>query len=151
LRELASLRYFKNTKRIKLSLERVATDRCYFRTGREVKIPGTLYAEKLSGFEGGLIVTQKPFSREKLNVLSKELGNIRNIVAGDEKGILVGLLDEKGDTLGMGRIEEIDYKKNKILLLAPVRDGGKIRVIQFGSLRITPEGREAGFVSPGYF
>lgn len=151
LRELPSTRYFKGARKIRLSLERIATDRCYFGSGRKMKIPGTLYAERLSGFEGTLVVTKKPLPQEKLNELPKELGNIRNIIAGDEKGILVGLLDEKGNTLGMGRIEEIDYQKKKILLLTPVRDGGKIRVIQFGSLRITPEGREAGFVSPGYF
>jgi len=151
LRELPSTRYFKGARKIRLPLERIATDRCYFGTGREMKIPGTLYAEKLSGCEGTLVVTKKPLPQEKLNELPKELGNIRNIVAGDEKGILVGLLDKKGDTLGMGRIEEIDYKKKKIFLLTPVRDEGKIRVIQFGSLRITPEGREAGFASPGYF
>lgn len=151
LRELASQRYFKNAQEIKLSLKRIATDRCYFRTGREIKIPGTLYAERLSGFEGTLIITQKPLSREKLDELSKELRNIRNIVAGDEKGILVGLLDERGDTLGLGRIEKIDYKKKEVLLSTPVRNGRRIRVIQFSSLRITPEGREAGFVSPGYF
>ena len=151
LRELPSTRYFKGARKIRLPLERIATDRCYFGTGRKMKIPGTLYAERLSGFEGTLVVTKKPLPQEKLNELPKELGNIRNIVAGDEKGILVGFLDENGDTLGIGRIEEIDYQKKKILLLTPVRDGGKIRVIQFGSLRITPEGREAGFVSPGYF
>ena len=151
LREEASQRYFKKAKKVRLSFKKIATDRCYFGTGREMKIPGTLYAERLSGFEGALIVTQKPLPQKKLNELSKELGNIRNIIAGDEKGILVGLLDKKGDTLGMGRIEVIDYKKKKILLLTPIRDRGKIRVIQFGSLRITPEGREAGFVSPGYF
>lgn len=151
LRELASQRYFQDARKMRLSLESLATDRCYFRTGREVKIPGTLYAERLSGFEGSLVVTQKPLSREKLSELSKGLGNIRNIVAGDEKGILVGLLDEKSDTLGMGRIEKIDYRKKEVLLSTPLKDGGRIRIIQFGSLRITPEGREAGFVSPGYF
>ncbi len=151
LRELPSTRYFKGARKIRLPLERIATDRCYFRTGREMKIPGTLYAERLSGFEGTLVVTQKPLPQERLNELGKELGNIRSIVAGDEKGILVGLLDEKGDTLGMGRIDEIDYRKKEVLLSTPVKDGGRIRIIQFGSLRITPEGREAGFVSPGYF
>ncbi len=151
LRELPSTRYFKGARKIRLPLERIATDRCYFGTGREMKIPGTLYAERLSGFEGTLVVTQKPLPQERLNELGKELGNIRNIVAGEEKGILVGLLDEKGDTLGMGRIEEIDYKKKGIFLTTPVKDGGRIRIIQFGSLRITPEGKEAGFISPGYF
>ncbi len=151
LRELASQRYFKNAKEIRLPLERIVTDRCYFRTGKEIEIPGALYAERLSGFEGTLIITQKPLSQGKLKDLSKELGNIKSIVAGEEKGILVGLLDEKGDTLGLGRIEKINYKKKEVLLSTPVRDGERIRVIQFGSLRVTPEGREAGFVSPGYF
>ncbi|MCK4649524.1 hypothetical protein KAT51_08375, partial [bacterium] len=151
LRELPSTRYFKGARKIRLSLERTATDRCYFGTGKEMKIPGTLYAERLSGFEGISVVTQKLLSQENLKKLRKELGNIRNIIAGKERGILVGLLDGKGDTLGMGRIEKIDYKKKEVLLTTPVEDGKKIRVIQFGSLKITPEGREAGFVSPGYF
>lgn len=151
LRELASMRYFKGAKKIRLSLERVATDRCYFRTGKEMKVSGALYAERLSGFEGTLIVTQRPLPQERSKKLSKKLGNIRNIIAGMEKGILAGLLDEKGDTLGMGRIEQINYKRKEILLTTPVKNGRRISIIQFGSLRITPEGREAGFVSPGYF
>ena len=151
LRELPSTRYFKGARKIRLSLERIATDRCYFRTGKKIRVPGTLYAERLSSFEGTLLVTQKPLPEEKLKKLKKKLGNIKNIVVGDEKGILVGLLDENGDTLGLGRIDKIDYKKSEIFLTTPVTDKEKVRIIQFGSLKVSPEGKEAGFVSPGYF
>jgi polynucleotide 5'-hydroxyl-kinase GRC3/NOL9 len=151
LREEVTQKYFKQAKIVRLPFRKIATDRCYFKTGTEIKVPGTLYAERLSGYEGTLVVTQKARLPESVKKLANKLGNIRNVVAGDEVGMLVGLLDRKGDTLGLGRIEKIDYKKKEIFLLTPVGDKEKIKVVQFGSLKITPQGREIGFISPGYF
>jgi len=155
LREAMYKKYFKQAGYIELNLDEIQTDRAYFKTGKEIKLEDIqyLWAETLSGWEGVLVVTDEPLSEEESIMIRREAGvsNLRNIVAGNENNLLVGLLDSMGEVLGIGIIDRIDYIARKIKLFTPVRDKEKIRTIQFGSLRLTPEGTEAGFVEPGYF
>jgi len=155
LRETMYKKYFKEAGHIELDLDEVQTDRAYFKTGKEIKLEGIQYhwAERLSGWEGVLVVTEEPLSEEESIIVKREAGasNLRNIIAGNEKNLLIGLLDSMGEVLGIGIIDRIDYKVRRIRIFTPVREKEKIRTIQFGSLRLTPEGTEAGFVEPGYF
>lgn len=155
LREAMYKKYFKQANYVELDLDEVQTDRAYFKTGKEIKLEGIqyLWAERLSGWEGVLVVTEEPLSEEESIIVKREAGvsNLRNIVSGNEKNLLVGLLDSMGEVLGIGIIDRIDYRARRIRLFTSVRDKEKIRTIQFGSLRLTPEGSEAGFVEPGYF
>ena len=155
LRETMYKKYLKHAGYVELDLDEIQTDRAYFKTGKEIKLEGIQYiwAERLSGLEGLLLVTERPLSEEESIMVKREVGvyNLKNILAGNEKNILVGLLDSMGDVLGIGIIDRIDYKARKIRIFTPVKDKEKIRTIQFGSLRLTPEGTEAGFVEPGYF
>ncbi len=155
LRETMYKKYFKTAAYIELDLDEIQTDRAYFKTGKEIKLQGIQYiwAERLSGLEGLLIVTEEPLSEEEFIIVKKEEGvyNLKNILAGNEKNLMVGLLDSVGEVLGIGIIDRIDYRGRRIKIFTPVREKEKIRTIQFGSLRVTPEGTEAGFVEPGYF
>jgi len=155
LREAMYKKYLKQAGYLELDLDEIQTDRAYFKTGKEIKLEGIqyLWAERLSGLEGLLLVTEGPLSEEESIMVKREVGvyNLKNILAGNEKNILVGLLDSMGDVLGIGIIDGIDYKARKIRIFTPVKEKEKIRTIQFGSLRLTPEGTEAGFVEPGYF
>lgn len=148
-------KYLKQAGYLELNLDEIQTDRAYFKTGKEIKLEGIqyLWAERLSGLEGLLLVTEGPLSEEESIMVKREVGvyNLKNILAGNEKNILVGILDSMGDVLGIGIIDRIDYKARKIRIFTPVKEKEKIRTIQFGSLRLTPEGTEAGFVEPGYF
>jgi len=155
LREMMYKKYFKGASYIELGLDEIQTDRAYFKTGKEIKLQGIqyLWAERLSALEGLLVVTEEPLSEEEFIMVKKEEGvyNLKNILAGNEKNLMVGLLDSAGEVLGIGIVDGIDYKGRKIRIFTPVREKEKIRTIQFGSLKVTPEGIEAGFVEPGYF
>ncbi|MFB0526718.1 MAG: Clp1/GlmU family protein [bacterium] len=155
LREAMYKKYLKQADYVELDLDEIQTDRAYFKTGKEIKLEGIqyLWAERLSGLEGLLLVTERPLSEEESIMVKREVGvyNLKNILAGNEKNILVGLLDSIGEVLSIGIIDRIDYKARKIRIFTPVKEKEKIKTIQFGSLRLTPEGTEAGFVEPGYF
>ncbi|MFQ5867870.1 MAG: Clp1/GlmU family protein [bacterium] len=155
LREAMYKKYLKEASYIELELDEVQIDRAYFKTGKEIKLESIqyLWAERLSSREGILVVTEEPLSEEEVIIVKREAGvyNLRNILAGNEKNLLVGLLDSMGEVLGIGIIDRIDYKARRIKLFTPLKEKEKIRTIQFGSLRLTPEGTEAGFVEPNYF
>lgn len=151
LRELVSRRYFKGSKEFKLPFKQVFTDRCFLFTGKKLNLKGALWAEKLSGFEGTLVVTDKPVT-ENMKKDWKDIGFIRNFLAGSEKGLLTALLDEEQNVLAVARLVSIDFKEEKFVVQSTYAgDKKKIKGIQFGSLKYTSEGNEAGFIEPGSF
>ncbi len=152
LRELVSRRYFKGAKEFKIPFKQVFTDRCFLKTGTKLSLNGALWAERLSGFEGTLVITNKPITESMKKKWPKDLGFIRNFVAGNEKGILTALLDENQDVLAVARLVAFDFENEKFIVQSTYKgDKKKIRGIQFGSLKVTKEGNEAGFIEPGSF
>lgn len=152
LRELVSKRYFKDARVFEIPFRQVFTDRCYFMTGDKIELEGTLHAEKLSGWEGTLVVTSGPLIPELTKDWPKDLGMIRNFIAGSEKGLMIALLDEKQNMLAIGRLEEFDFLNDNYRIRSAYKgDPGLIKGIQFGSLRLKENGEEAGFIEPGAF
>ena len=152
LRELVSRRYFKGAKEFSVPFKQVFTDRCFLKTGTKLSLKGALWAEKLSGFEGTLVVTDKPVTDKIKKNWPKDLGFIRNFVAGNEKGILTALLDADQNVLAVARLVAFDFEKEKFVVQSTYKGDKKlIKGIQFGSLKITKEGNEAGFIEPGSF
>jgi len=130
--------------------------RCFLGSGETLteELPLTenlLHLEKLSGWEGCLAVSIRTLAPGLINELSKRYGRVRNIIAGREQGMLVGLADESDGLLGLGIIEKIDYRRKKVRVLTPILDWCRVRVMQCGSVRLNPKGQEIGFVEPGYF
>ncbi|NCB40283.1 MAG: hypothetical protein EOM80_16105 [Erysipelotrichia bacterium] len=152
LRELVSRRYFAGAKVFEIPFRQVFTDRSYFLTGTKIELDGTLYAEKLSGWEGSLVVTSGPLVSDITKDWPKDLGMIRSFIAGQEKGLMVALLDAQQNMLAVARLEEMDFLNNNFRIRSNYRgDLGQIKGIQFGSLKITESGNEAGFIEPGSF
>lgn len=152
LRELVSRRYFAGSKVFEIPFKQVFTDRCYFLTGTKIDLEGTLYAERLSGWEGTLIFTSGPLLPEMMKSWPKDLGMQRIFIAGQEKGLMIALLDANQNMLGIGRLEEIDFLRDNFRIRTNYRgDLGRVKGIQFGSLKITETGNEAGFIEPGSF
>lgn len=159
LRNLVSQKYFENSKTLILDFDEFETERCYFKTGKIIDdIPqdikkNVLYIEKFPTFEGTLVVSEKRLTLDEINILnSHNFYNIKNIIKGREKGIIAGLLNPEKEVLALGIIKEIDYLHRKLSLITPYNgDKSNIKIIQFGSLRYTEDGRENGFVEPGYF
>lgn len=150
LREHVSMRYFRDAKIIEVPFKQVFTDRCFFLSGVPVSIDGVLYAERLSAWEGTLAITAQPLNDELTKSWPKELGRITNFVAGNEKGTMVALLDAQQNCLAIARLEELDFPKKCFRLRTPYTGAlNQIRGIQFGSLKLTENGQEAGFLEPG--
>ena len=152
LRELVSRRYFADARVFEIPFKQAFTDRCYFLSGDKIDLEGTLHAERLSGWEGTLVVTSGPLLPEMMKDWPKDLGMIRNFIAGHEKGLMVALLDENQNMMAVARLEEMDFLNNNFRLRSNYKgDTGKIKGIQFGSLKLTEAGNEAGFIEPGAF
>jgi polynucleotide 5'-hydroxyl-kinase GRC3/NOL9 len=152
LRERVNIAYFKDSRLLEIPFNQVYSDRSYFLTGTKIDLEGTFHAERLSAWEGTLVITSGPLIPEITKSWPKDLGRIMNFVAGEEKGLGVALLDAQQNVLAMGRLDEIDFLNNRFRVRAPF-DGSndQIKGIQFGSLKLTEKGEEAGFLEPGSF
>ncbi|HOY65390.1 MAG TPA: Clp1/GlmU family protein [Candidatus Ozemobacteraceae bacterium] len=150
LRELVNVKYFKDARVLEVPFRQVITDRCYFMSGTKFDLEGTLWAEKLSGWEGTFVVTSGSLLPEMTKKWPKDLGMVRTFVSGEEKGLMIALLDANQDVLAIGRLETIDFLNNAFRIRAPFKgDIGRIRSIQMGSLKLSEKGEEAGFLEPG--
>ncbi|MBF0548833.1 MAG: hypothetical protein HQM08_30715 [Candidatus Riflebacteria bacterium] len=152
MREARSADYFKDSKIIEVPFDQVCSDRAYFLSGSYLNLEGTLWAERLSGWEGTLVVTSGPLLPEMTKNWPKDLGRIMNFIAGEEKGLMVGMLDSEQNLMSLARLEEFDFLKNVFRLRTPYKgDVKKIKCIQFGSLKINERGLESGYIEPGNF
>ncbi|HPT47110.1 MAG TPA: Clp1/GlmU family protein, partial [Candidatus Rifleibacterium sp.] len=112
LRELVSRRYFNHTKVFEIPFKQVYTDRSYFLTGTKIELEGTLHAERLSAWEGTLIFTSGPLLPEMMKNWPKDLGMQRIFIAGQEKGLMIAMLDAQQNMLAVGRLEELDFLRD---------------------------------------
>jgi polynucleotide 5'-hydroxyl-kinase GRC3/NOL9 len=60
--------------------------------------------------------------------------------------LLVGLADRRGTIMAMGTVADVDPARRRIAVLAPPVPPA-VRFVQWGILRVTPAGREAGRLS----
>lgn len=155
LREKVAAQYYQNMRKLEFGFDNVTTDRAYLLTGEKIEPTSVkvLWAEKLSAWEGILVVTASPLKDSEIAALKKEFSvfKVKNIVKGVERNMVVGLLGEDKRCLGLGIMEEINYSSREFVLWTPVRENTKVKIIQFGSIKFSPEMKEAGFVEPGYF
>lgn len=150
LREMVSKRYFKDAKVFEIPFKQVFTDRCYFLSGTKFDLEGTLHAERLSAWEGTLVVTSGPLMPEQTRDWPKDLGMLRNVIAGSEKGLMIALLDKNQNMLAVARLEELDFLNNTFRIRSNFKGAlEQIKGIQFGSLKLNEAGEEAGFIEPG--
>ena len=63
--------------------------------------------------------------------------------------LLLGLEGGNGKLLGLGLLEAIDFRRRSLGVLTPVRAPGAARIVRMGSLRVQPDGTEAGALKPG--
>ena len=155
LRTMHLSRYFEGAGRLLLDLRKVRFERCFLHTGKPIDIETLgvrgkiVHAEKLP--EGLLVVTKRALSESALRELEARFGEVKEIIQGDEKNLIVGLVDDAKELLGIGIIEKIDYERGRVAVLTPVKDARGVAALQFGSMRVKPSGEELGTVRPGSF
>ncbi|HRY29753.1 MAG TPA: hypothetical protein P5079_06900, partial [Elusimicrobiota bacterium] len=105
--------------------------------------------------EGVLVAVPEPLSPVEADKIKRtyERPALKQIVAGSEAGVQVGLADENGDTLALGVIQKFDFSERHIEIWTPLALGreDKVKILQFGTLRLTLDGREDGSVDAGKF
>ncbi len=158
LREFVYKKYFSQLEKIELDFDKIKTDRVYFLTGQQVQIQkeirssNILWIEKLPGFEGLYVVSEKLLSQKEHEVFKEiyDVKKIRNVTKKDFDNVIVSLLDEEHEVICLGIIEEIDFVNKKMYIYVPKGNENKdIKIVQFGSLKLTSDIKEAGFVEPG--
>ena len=105
------------------------------------EITGTglfIISERLCASRGHAEVEQE-FKTSNINIVTADI--FRNL--------LVGLADENGTTLNVGLIQAIDFKQRFMFLLSPIKTVSPVRVVQFGSIRVTREGEQIGTIKQG--
>jgi polynucleotide 5'-hydroxyl-kinase GRC3/NOL9 len=90
----------------------------------------------VSGFYnvGKLYQARQQFSLKRVNPWEKDFF----------EHILVGLYDELLTTIALGTIDDVDFINRNIKIITPLQDITKVKGVCFGSLKVSPGGRELG-------
>lgn len=155
LRAMTLGKYFEDAGKLVLNLRKVRLKRCYLHTGRPIDV-GTLgvkaqivHAEQMP--EGMLIVIKRRVDKSVIQELEARFGHVRTIIQGSERNMMVGLTNDANEMLGIGIIERIDYERGRMVVLTPVKNADEVAAVQFGSMRIKPDGEEIGTIRQGTF
>ena len=156
-REAAYRKYFAESKERVFDLESVALMYSYYTYGKPLPLPLLQELQKKVGLsliygELGdvflfLVGCEEP-DQVKIDKL-REITSIEEIVLikrGFEKGILVGLLDLRGNFLGLGALSHIDYVKRQVGVITPVDK--EVGAIQIGQVKLDENWREVCKLPP---
>jgi len=153
LRSLSYNKYFANSKRVLLNLLKVPILNSPLFKGVPISPQDlkTLLGEGIEvchcervGDEGYLIVDGEA-EILRLSGVKKVLGVSEVIVhkRGQERGLIVGLLGEGLEPLGLGVIEEIDYGRKLVKIITPVE--GHIKGLLLGRVKVIMREEGGGF------
>lgn len=143
-----------------LKLDQVAFRNTFFTTGEPVSwhhlkeiedILGNriLHAEIIG--RGFYIVTEGQHDTRHWSTLTERY-NTREITivpATAFQHVLVGLLDGTGLCLDLGLLQAVDFKQKHMFILSRMKTVSPVKIVQFGSIRVRPDGTEIGKLSPG--
>ncbi|RMG52103.1 MAG: hypothetical protein D6723_09310 [Acidobacteria bacterium] len=98
--------------------------------------------------DGLFLVVSGVFRAHHLPLLKEifGIGRIHIIPISDFEHRLVGLCDVHNDLLALGLVEHVEWARGILHILAPRTDRRRIKVIQFGSMRVYRDGREYAVV-----
>lgn len=152
--------YFRNADRHLIRLDNIVCWGTFFTTGRPVKwqhfsilerILNTkvLHAEVVDN--GMYIVADCKPKMAGIEALMNKYGTRDfTVVCGkDFTNVLVGLADANANIIGLGIIEAIDFKQRHIAVITPASTVTPVRIIQFGQMRVRPDGVELGKIKSG--
>ncbi|RLE89076.1 MAG: hypothetical protein DRJ49_04010 [Thermoprotei archaeon] len=93
-----------------------------------------------------VMVLDSPLGREEISDIKRVLQteDVIYIRKGQERGLIVGLLDSANTYLGMGVIDEIDFEKNAIKIVTTVDENPSLVVV--GLVKLNNDFREIGKV-----
>lgn len=143
-----------------IRLEDVSCWNTWFHTGRQMKWQYVKFIEESLkcrvlhaeiGGDGIFAVSERACTDAGRRLVEEEFKTTRITIVTAEvfRDLLVGLADENGATLNVGLLQAIDFKQRFMFVLSPIKTISPVRVAQFGSIRVTREGKELGIVRQG--
>ncbi len=138
-REAAWADYFSRAVEFAIPLSKLVFQRSLIFSGRPIKGTDFLYCEESS--EGVVAVTGRRVEVESRTHVVRP---------GFEENLLCGVAGRDGNVLGAAIVARIDFRNKRMRLLSPV-PAGAIRIIQFGDIYVSADGRELGRRNPGEF
>ncbi|MEN6521779.1 MAG: Clp1/GlmU family protein [Armatimonadota bacterium] len=147
--------YFQNASRHFIRLDDIVCSDTYFTTGRPVKWQHfrvlekdlnvrVLHAEVVD--KGMYIVVDRKPEAGGVEALMKRYGtrDFTVVCGSDFTNLLVGLADANNNIIDLGIIEAIDFKQRHIAVVTPATTITPVRIVQFGYMRVRPDGIELG-------
>lgn len=143
-----------------IRLEDVCCWNTWFGTGRPMKWQYMKFIEdslrcrvlhaEITG-DGIFMISERACAKPGLRLLEEEFKTSKITVTQGElfHNLLVGLADENGSTMNVGLMQAIDFKQKCMFVLSQMKTISPVRVVQFGSLRVTKEGKELGALRQG--
>jgi len=101
--------------------------------------------------EGWTIVTPGWLPRPHLMEAARQIGitAIRCIPSYRFGGLLCGLHDAQGYLIDVGLLQSIDLDGKRAVVLAPRAQPSQVHTLEFGRVRLAPDGTELGRLRPG--
>lgn len=101
--------------------------------------------------KGIFIISERMCSQGGYQELEQQFktSSIMVVTADHFQNLLVGLADENANTLNVGLIQAIDFKQRHMFVLSPMKTTSPVRVVQFGSIQLSRDGKEIGIVKQG--
>ncbi|MGC8861277.1 MAG: Clp1/GlmU family protein [Armatimonadota bacterium] len=154
-RQLKFYKHFHDCPGHIIRLDSICTWNTWFGTGRPMKwqyqkfIEETLKCRILHAEVTGrgiFAISERACAGAAMRLLEEHFNTTAiTIVSGDAfTNLLVGLADETGRTLDVGLIQAIDFRERFMFVLSPIKTVSPVRVVQFGAIRVSPEGKELG-------
>jgi polynucleotide 5'-hydroxyl-kinase GRC3/NOL9 len=94
------------------------------------------------------LVVEGGCGRDRIFSVKEEFG-VREVLVverADLPSLLLGLNDSRQFTLGLGILQEIDFRAGRLRVVTPLPHLGEVSQVAFGSLRVDPSGTELGKV-----
>ncbi len=157
LRHHSYMKFFNNSRRVKLSVDNTTLIGFYVLNGKPLNVDGlSIYIENYEALRKGVIycsllhntlniVFKKGFIVDPSQIIcsNKDL-NLNIVNEGDESGLLVGILNSNLRDVSVGIIDKIDYVDRSIYVITPWKDviGGLV----LGKIKLNERFEEIGKV-----
>lgn len=159
-RQLNFYNHFNDAQGHIIRLDQVSTWNTWFSSGRLMKWQYIKFIEdamrcrilhaEITG-RGIFAVSERQCTRRDLAAVEEQFKtrNINIVTAEAFRNLLIGLGDENANLINVGLLQAIDFKQRFMFVLSPIKTISPVRVVQFGSMRVTKEGKELGMLKPG--
>ncbi|MFQ3549258.1 MAG: Clp1/GlmU family protein [Armatimonadota bacterium] len=141
-------------------LDEVSTWNTWYRTGRPLKWQYMKFLEtqlnckvihsEVSG-RGIYVVTENECIVENMSLIENEFktDQIKIVPSNYFNNLIIGLADENANTINVGLVQAVDFKQKFLYLLSPTKTISYVKVLQFGSIKVSKDGQELGRIRPG--